>query len=102
MIKTINKYDFSNAFKSSDTYRDKFTIEALDALFAHFEECEEETGTPIELDVVAIACEYTEYESLAEVQEAYEGVDIRTLDGLGYRTTVIPVPDTDRLIVANF
>jgi len=40
---------------------DNFSPEALSALYAYYEELEEATG-PIEMDVIAICCEWSEYD----------------------------------------
>ena len=42
-----------------------WTYHGARALVEHLEELEEETGEPIELDVVAIRCDYSEYSSAA-------------------------------------
>lgn len=74
MYKTITSSSFHDAFTSSDSYRDSFSYEAREALFEYIEEYENATGTTIELDIVAIACEYTEY------PDAITAVDIYTED----------------------
>jgi hypothetical protein len=62
MIQTINKYGFEQAFKQAGR-GEQFSYAALGALFDYFEEYEESTGEQIELDVVAICCEYEEAEA---------------------------------------
>jgi len=57
---TINKYDFINAFESSDTYKNNFTYDALVELFDHFEAREDDSGDQIEFDVVAICRDYAQ------------------------------------------
>lgn len=59
MKQTISKYGFERAFADADR-RENFSYEALNLLFDYFEEYEESTGEEVELDVVAICCEYTE------------------------------------------
>lgn len=93
MIKTISRYDFEDAFNSSDTYKNSFSYEGKKALFDYLEEYEQSTGEQIELDIVALACEYDEYSNLKEVQDAYP--DIKSLEDLQDHTQVIEVPDTD-------
>ena len=46
---------------------DNFTREALDALFCYLEEIDEN----IELDVIGLCCDYTEYADEDEAREAY-------------------------------
>lgn len=59
MKTTISKYDFERAFVDADR-KDNFSYEALGLLFDYFEQYEDDTGEEIELDVIAICCEYNE------------------------------------------
>jgi hypothetical protein len=61
---TINKYDFAQAFKKYNR-ENQFTITALFILFDYLEQLESDLNEQIELDVIAICCEYTE-ETLKE------------------------------------
>ena len=63
MINTINKYEFSDAFQKMGR-GDKFSYEGLIALFDYLEMLEDDIGEPIELDVISLCCEYSEYENL--------------------------------------
>jgi hypothetical protein len=67
MYQTINRSQFHDAFKAAGR-KNQFTYEALDALFSDFEEMEDATGVPIELDVIAICCDYVEdsWQNIAE------------------------------------
>ena len=71
MIKQyINQSDFVDAM--ARTYDDSnFTYEGKIALFDYFEQLSDDTGEDIELDPVAICCEYSEYESLKDASETY-------------------------------
>ena len=56
---TVNEYEFRRAF---ETIRpDNFTYEGLGALYEYLEELSEDTGEDIELDVIALCCNFTEY-----------------------------------------
>lgn len=59
MKTTVSKYDFERAFVDADR-KENFSYEALGLLFDYFESYEEETGQEIELDVIAICCDYNE------------------------------------------
>lgn len=59
MKQTVNYYDFERAFKALRP--DNFSYDGLHALFEYFEDLEEDCGTEMELDVVAICCDYAEY-----------------------------------------
>ena len=58
MINTINEYQFKDAFMS--VRPDNFSYEGLSVLFDYFEELENDIGEQIELDVIAICCDYSE------------------------------------------
>lgn len=76
MKQHVSVYDFRDSFLSSDTYKDNFTYDGLTALFDYLEQYEEETGEEIEFDMVALACEYSEYESAWEAMEQYQPEDM--------------------------
>ena len=67
---TVTESDFRDAFASIRP--DNFTYEGLGALYEYLEELSEDTGEDIELDVIAICCDYTEYSE----DEAREEFDI--------------------------
>jgi len=64
MKKTINQIDFAQAFKDYGR-ENQFTIKALDILFDYLEQLESDLNEQMELDVIAICCDYTE-ETLKE------------------------------------
>ncbi len=98
MKQTINFSEFTDRFRDMD--RDNnFTYEGKRALFDYLEEYEEDTGEEIELDVIALCCEYTEYKNLAELQENY--TDIESIEKLRDHTTVIMIDD-ERFIIQDF
>ena len=74
MYQTIDFYDFRNAFATFDRL-DNFSPEGLRAVFDYLETYEDETGEQIELDVIALCCEFTEYESIQDAAEncGYDG-----------------------------
>ena len=98
MIQTVSKYDFEDAFLKSDTYKDNFSYEGLVALFEYLEDYEESTGEQIEFDMVALACEYSEYKNLKEIKENYN--DIKSLEDLQDHTQVIEFDGG--IIIQNF
>jgi hypothetical protein len=49
---------------------DQFSYEALGLVFAYFEQYEDDTGEPVELDVIAICCEWSE-ESPSDIARNY-------------------------------
>ena len=71
MKKTLNTYDIANAL-CADQYANWSRAGAL-ALAEWLEEMEESTGEETELDVVAIRCDFSEYESLFDWAIDYYG-----------------------------
>ena len=100
MKKTINFYDFERAFVS-DTYQDHFTYEGKKALFDYLEEYEDSTGEQIELDVVGLCCDYTEYYNLEDFQAAYGQDEYPDIDVIQDSTSVIMINE-ESFIIQNF
>jgi hypothetical protein len=92
MIQTINKSDFTTAFHRMGR-GNQFSYEGLIALYDYLENYEESTGDQIELDVIALCCDYTEYEDLEAFQEDY-GDDYQSIENIEQATTLIMIDDT--------
>jgi hypothetical protein len=71
MKQTVNKSMFMDAFKALRP--DNFSYEGLSTLFDYLESHEEELGEEIELDVIALCCDYSEYANIAEAVEECSG-----------------------------
>jgi hypothetical protein len=99
MKKTIDKHDFVQEFRNYNR-EDNFSREGLEALFDYIEQYEEDTGLEMELDVIAICCEYTEYENIQEFNENY-GKECETIEDIEYYTQVIPLSG-DGFIIQDF
>ena len=99
MIQAINEWDFRNAFKSTIQYRDDFSYEGLKALYDYLEQYEEDTGEQIELDVIAICCDYSEFEDLEAFQEDYSE-EYESIEEIEHATQVIMIDDTSFIIQA--
>ncbi|MDB9980552.1 hypothetical protein OAD61_00420 [bacterium] len=93
MIQTINLYNFQDAFQTIRP--NSFSYDGLRALFDYLEQLEQDIGEPIELDVISISCDWTEWESLAEYQESY---DYPTMEDIEDNTVVIYIDGTDSFI----
>jgi hypothetical protein len=52
------------------------------------------------LDIVALCCDYTEYENLAELQKNY--TDIKSMNELADNTMVITIPNSEAFIIQNY
>ena len=81
MKTNVSFYDFERAF--SDMGRqDQFSYEGKRALFEWFEQLDEDCGTETELDVIAICCEFCEYENLAAFQADYDADDYPDIESI--------------------
>ena len=108
MKQTVNNSDFHDAFHKAG--RDsQFSYEALNLLFDYFEEVESDCGQEIELDVIAICCDYTEM-TIFEVLQNYDidldgvhpdRVESKVLDFLNDNTTVVGL-NGESIVFANF
>ncbi len=100
MKTTVNFSQFCDAFRSMGR-NENFSYDGKKALFEYLESYEEDCDEDVELDVIALCCEYTEYENLEEFQEAYSSEEYKTIDDIHSATTVIAIDD-ERFMIANF
>lgn len=102
IYKQVSESDFIKEFQNMGR-GEQFTYDGLVALYEYLENYSEETGAPVELDVIALCCEYTQYDSLEELQAVYP--HIKDFEDLNNHTTVIEVDDamkTGAFIIADF
>lgn len=59
MYQTVNFSAFCDAFRAHDR-QDQFSYAGKRALFEYLENYEDETGATVELDVIALCCEFSE------------------------------------------
>jgi hypothetical protein len=86
MKQSVNFSAFVDAFHACDRY-DSYGYEALKVIFEYLEQYEEETGQEIELDVIAICCDYNA-EHYTAIASNYS-IDIDGLDDDEAKSTVI-------------
>ena len=98
MITTVRWYDFKDAF--DDIRPDNFSYEGLEALFDYLQMLEDDIGKPIELDVIGLCCDYSEYANLKEFQDDC-GDEYQSLEDIENRTTLIKIENSDGFIVQN-
>lgn len=91
----------------------RWSYEGAYALAEHYESLEQE-GQEMELDVVAIRCEWSEYKTLDEIHEAYRSSigDLAGLDDeerfemieeyLNSRTTLLPIAQGKGYLLQQF
>ena len=73
IVQTLSKSSFIDAFKQSSR-KDQFSYDALEAIYEYLEDYSNDTGENVELDIVAICCEWSEM-TWKEVALSY-GVDL--------------------------
>jgi hypothetical protein len=107
MKQTIDSYQFINAFE--ETRPNNFSREGLHLLFDYLENYEDETGEELELDVIAICCDYSEdtvndlaqaYDVLFDADDTDEDKKEKVLDFLNDATIVVGCTD-DTIIYQN-
>ena len=109
MYQTINSYDFEDAFNKAGR-KDQFSYEGKQKLFDYLEAYEDDTGERIELDVIALCCEYEE-SAVIDIAANYN-IDIEGLDEdaaletvleyLNDNTQVVGAIGTDTVLFQSF
>ena len=95
IVQRVNEHQFIDAFRTWDTYKNNFSYEGLKALYEYFEEFAEcQDSKTFELDVIAICCDFTEYENFEDFQAQHNMQDLKYVTGgdkdcLDYYTTII-------------
>lgn len=81
MYTTVNEHDFIESFDrmgrliTNVNPTGNFTVNGLRALFEYLEDIEAGTDEPIELDVIGLCCEFSEYPSAWEAFQEYTHPD---------------------------
>jgi hypothetical protein len=95
MKQRVNFAWFLESFRMMDRY-EQFGFDALRVLFDYLEDLESDTGEEIELDVIALCCDYSVY-TLDEFQRDY-GAEYQSIEDIANDFVIIPV-DEDSFIV---
>lgn len=66
----VTEYTFIDSFRAHGR-ENQFSYPALRALFEYFEDFEENTGEELELDPIAICCEWQEFETALAGAKAF-------------------------------
>ena len=120
MKTSVNVYEFRDEFRAYDR-QDQFSHAGLGALFDYLEDYEGSVGEEIELDVIALCCDYCEYDSATEAasecgwdfpdsmeedgedpEEYAERIEEEALDWLRDRTQVIDGYSGTMVIISQF
>ena len=100
---TINEWDFKNEFQQIRP--NNFSLQALNALWDYLEWYEEETEEEMELDIIGLCCDYSEFDDLEEFQSQYfneiPGDKFKTIEEIEEETVVIRINDSDSFIVGT-
>ena len=86
MKTTVSQSEFIDAFRRCDRY-DQFGYDALVSLFDYLEQKEEDCGEEMELDVIALCCDYS-VDSVADIASNYS-IDIDGMDDDEAREAVL-------------
>jgi len=110
MKQTVDFHQFANQFERIRP--DQFSREALSKLWDYFEEYEDDTQTEMELDVIAICCQFTEQHfSVIANDYSIEGLEEFETDEdkaelvsnwLGENTSVVGLLDDKVTIVYDY
>lgn len=85
---TINKSGFVEMFDKCNR-SESFSRLGRENLFDYFEQLEEDLGTELEVDIIAICCDYSEI----EIKDIEKETGYESLEDLKDNTTVIDVDD---------
>ena len=107
MKQTVTEYQFVEAFRHAGR-ESQFSVNARRALFDYLESFEHDSGTELELDPIAVCCDFAEYDSALDAARAYGyqftpgDPDSVPLEWLQERTTVLTVPHQYNVVIQNF
>ena len=100
MTQNVTNSMFHDAFIDMNR-ADNFSYEALNALFDYLNEIGEGPETEYDLDVIAICCEYTEYDNIKEFQSNY-GLEYKSIEDIEQTTTVLRIENSDSFVIHQF
>jgi len=95
MYEIISFSQFKNAFK--EVRPNNFSHEGLEVLFDYLEQYEDDTDKGMELDVIAICCDFTE----CTTKEVLSNYNLESLEELEDNTAVLKIDD-DTIIYQNY
>ena len=116
MIEQVSFNAFCDAFKGDvgSNRENQFSYDGKKALYDYLEEYEESTNTKVELDIIALCCEYTEFDSVEDYLESYntdiereeydteEEYNKAVLNEIQEKTTLINIEKSNHFIIQNF
>lgn len=109
MIQTIGLSDFRTAFHNMGR-KDQFSYEGLELIFDYIESYEQDSGEKVELDVIALCCEWAE-DSPENIAATYD-IDANGMSGgkllmhvfdcLENKTQVAGVTNENQIVYVQF
>lgn len=99
IVNHITKSEFRDAFIRMDR-KENFSYQGLGVLYDWLEEFYEEADKPYELDVIALCCDFTEYDSLEDFNNDYNR-EYEDVDDISEDTLVMKI-DSSSFIIQNF
>ena len=102
LVKEISFNDFLEEFRNYGR-ENQFSYEGKKALYDYLSDLSEDIGQSIELDIIAICCDFTEYDSLEQFIDdyGYSVGDINSIEDIDYYTVVIPI-NSQSFIIRDF
>lgn len=102
IYQAINESYFIDRFREMGR-GNQFSYDGKIALFNYLEQLSEDIGEPIELDVIALCCDYSEYKSLEDFNKEfvhYEEDSYSSWDEVAENTTVIEFGNGSAIVQA--
>ena len=97
LVKEVTFNDFLREFEEFGR-ANNFSYEGKRALYEYLNDLSEDLGEHIELDIISLCCDFTEYDSLEQFIENYSISNIKSIEDIDYYTTVIPINDQSFII----
>ena len=103
MKQDVNFNDFVKAFRMAGR-EDQFSREGLRLLYDGLAEYENSAGVNLELDVIALCCEFAEYADMEEFLDDYDLPGVLTLEDVAEHTIVFSRnwSDNETFVIQNF
>ena len=100
IVNTIGQSEFQDGLKGEYF---SFSYEATEALYNCYEDMSDDLSEPIEFDPIAIRCEWSEYDTLAEAYELYNDTVSKDemLEYFNDNTQIIEL-DNGHVLVSEF
>ena len=90
LVKQVTFSDFLKEFEEFGR-ENHFSYEGKKALYDYLNELSDDIGEPIELDIIALCCEFTEYACVEEFKDYYNIDSIDSIDDIYDYTIVIRI-----------